>query len=458
MNPENPVPGTEAAVAALLTPPRCPHREFIRGGATWGEVYGMACRLRAAFAGCKGRGVACLATEDRALMAAALLASLAGGPVLLLPFAFSTPALAGMQAATGCTVALTDPHAPWDFPADMEVIRPERGETGPDLDPTLAAPGAELLRLFTGGSTGAPQLWSKTGGNIFGEVLFLADHFSVSPRDRVAATISPLHIYGLLYSVALPLISGATVLQATPSFPEEIIRTIHDQEATLLVSVPAHYRALRGKASLGASLRLAFSSAGMLELDDNIAFCQHNAAGIVEVYGSTETGGIGLRHRSRGEQGFTPYPTIAWKIREQRLQIRSPYLSPELVRDAADFFVTNDRVEPCGPSAFQLRGRADSITKVGGKRVDLEEIRGLIKQQPGVTDCLVLALPATGSREHRIVALVEGGQVDTEAIRRALAARCEPYALPRAFKAIDRLPIKANGKYDRAAVGRMFQP
>jgi acyl-coenzyme A synthetase/AMP-(fatty) acid ligase len=444
----------EPIVAALVNAPRFAAQAFISGGATFGEVYGTASWLRERLAGLGSRGTVCLATDDRALIAAALLASLAGGPVLLLPYSLSIQALNGLQQATGCTAALTD--RPRDFPPNFEVIQPPWGESKAGLSPSISQPEEELLRLYTGGSTGTPQLWSKTGTNLFAEALFLAAHFGVSPRDRIAATISPSHIYGLLYSVLLPLVSGATVLAGTPSFPEEISLTVRDQEATILVSVPAHYRALRGKSSLGASLRLAFSSAGMLDVEDNTEFCRHNQAGIVEVYGSTETGGIGLRNRSQGELGFTPYPTVDWQIREERLSLRSPYLSPGLPRDAEECFRTGDRVEPCGATGFQLKGRADSITKVAGKRVDLEEIRGLIKEQPGVTDCLVLALAETSGREHRIVVLVEGRAVDMEAIQKKLVARFEPYALPRAIKVIDRLPLKNNGKVDRAAILRLF--
>ncbi len=43
----------------------------------------------------------CLAAENKAVVAAALLASLAGGPTLFLPYAFSANALAQMQQATG---------------------------------------------------------------------------------------------------------------------------------------------------------------------------------------------------------------------------------------------------------------------------------------------------------------------------------------------------------------------
>ena len=72
--------------------------------------------------------------------------------------------------------------------------------------------------------------------------------------------------------------------------------------------------------------------------------------------------------------------------------------------------------------------------------------------------CLVLALADGGSREHRIVALIEGEEADAGAIRAALASRLEPYALPRALKTIDRIPVRANGKFDREAIVRLFQP
>lgn len=443
------------AVSSLLEEPLDPGREFGHAGTTVREVYAMAAWLRANLPGGRQRTPVCLAAEDKAVIAAAFLASLAGGPVLLLPFAFSGQALAGLQKTTGVTIAISDVAR--DFPPGIEVIRPKSSSTSPHLSTYTADPQKELLRLYTGGSTGVPQIWSKTGINIFAEALFLARHFNVSAKDRIVATISPYHVYGLLYSVTLPLVSGAAVLPGIPSFPEEIIQTARDCAATILVSVPAHYRVLRGKPLTGSPLRLAFSSAGVLETGDNTEFCRNNRVGIVEVYGSTETGGIALRDRFRGEEQFTPYPTVDWKIDGQQLQVRSPYLSPGLTRDDGGFFTTGDRVEAYGTSGFCLKGRADSITKVGGNRVDLEEISALLKQQPGVADCLVFTLAEGGGRQSRIVALIEGEDVNIEGLKKMLASRLEPYALPRTIKTVGRMPMKENGKYDRDKILRLFE-
>lgn len=442
----------EESIRDLLRGPKFPDKEFVRSGATFGEVYAMAGWLRTTLAAPEYQGAPiCLAAADRGVLAAALLASLAGGPSLLLPYAFSPPSFARMRERTGFTIAVSDLDR--EFPAGTTVLRPRPGNSGG----LGAAPESELLQIFTGGSTGAPQIWSKTGVNMFGEGFALARHFAVSKEDCIVATVPPYHIYGLLFSVILPLVSSATVIAETPVFPGEIAAAAQEHEATVLACIPPHYRAMRQKPIRDASLRIAFSSAGMLDEEDNDAFFRLNKVGIVEIYGSTETGGIAARNRALGETAFTAFPAISWKIKDQRLCVRSPYLSPELSLHSDGFFTTGDRVEPGGPNEFILKGRSDGVTKVGGKRVDLEEVRALIRKAPGVSDCVVMALPESGSRENRIVTLVQGTDTDIDQIRKTLAGSLESYALPRIIKTTTRIPMKENGKYDRDTIIRLFE-
>ncbi len=443
----------QAALEALVRGPKFPEREFVRSGRSFAEVYAMAARFRAMLDSGERATPVCLGGEDKAVMAAALLASLGGGPELLLPYGFSARALARMQQVTGFTTAIADVDR--DFPGDVQVLGPDPEHSADSSILSTPNVQAGLLRIFTGGSTGSPQIWAKTVENIFFEALFLARHFSITGQDCILATISPYHIYGLLFSVVLPLVSGATVIADTPFFPGEIAGAVREQGATILAAVPAHYRALREKKIEGSRLRLAVSSAGMLAETDNQAFFNRNGVGVVEVYGSTETGGIATRNRSLGENYFTAFPTVDWKIIKSCLGVRSPYISPDLALNGDGFFITADRVEACS-SGFLLKGRADSVTKVGGKRVDLEEIRMLIREQEDVVDCVVLSLPEPGGREHLIAALIQGQAVDTDLIKKILADRLEPYALPRVIKTIDRIPLKENGKYDRQAIERLF--
>ena len=433
--------------------PLMPEHEFTLSGCSFDEVYQMAAWLHSAFAGSdSSREVVCLATENKAIICAALLAGLCGAPALLLPHALSGRVLARMQKATGFTTAISERAD--IVPLGTRILWPKTGTAHrlcfhPD-------PDRELLRLFTGGSTGSPKVWSKTSSNLFAEARYLADRFGITDQDLIVATISPCHIYGLLFSVLIPLVSSASVIARTPSFPAEIADAIQINEATILAAVPAHYRALRQQVTSKGSLRFAVSSAGMLDPGDNATFCNQNNTSIVEVYGSTETGGIASRNRMAGETDFTPFSTVDWKISRERLLVRSPYISLQTPRDKNGFFITGDRVEAVPGNSFALKGRMDGITKVAGKRVDLEEIREAIRQYPGVDDCFVLALPDPSGRENQICALVQATVLNKEDLFTSLQTRLESYGLPRVIRRTNTMPLTGAGKYDLAAIRRIL--
>ena len=440
----------DASLARLLQGPQAAEHEFLVHGATLGQVYTLASRLSAIFTRPEYEAVPfCLAAEDKGLIAAALLASLNTGAVLLLPHSFSAGALKQMQELCGFRAAIVDVAR--ELPKGTECITAAGGGELAPLSPTRVSARRELLRLFTGGSTGAPKIWSKTAGNIFGEASFMARRFSIGREDLIAATISPYHIYGLLFSVVVPLVASARVLAETPCFPTEIADLVQQESATVFASVPAHYRALRGRET-SAALRLAISSAGMLEEGDNRDFCARNEAPVVEVYGSTETGGLATRNRKEGEDYFTPLEPVEWLIREERLYLRSPFLSPDVPRSPEGYFLSGDRVKSRGGGSFSLHGRADAVTKVGGERVDLDEVRDVLYRQRGVEECVVVPLVDPGGRQNRIAALVRGERIDLNQVKKGLAASLEPLARPRIIKDVPSIPLTKSGKYDRDAI------
>jgi len=454
----------ELFLTKLLREPLNPEHDFISHGETRADVYARAAQLYASFterAGDNAGHPVCLAAEERSVVAAALLAALASGTVLLLPHSFSKQALLQMQETTGFTAAVVDverelpqgtellscklpcdmPH----FPSDQRVL----------FQGSSINPDTELLRIFTGGSTGTPKIWSKTAGNIFGEALYMASRYQISDRDRIVSTVSPYHIYGLLFSVVIPLVTSAAVLAEAPFFPAEIVACVTEQEATLLVSVPAHYRVVKDR-TVGTSLRLAFSSAGMLPKEDGLAFSAANTIGVVEVYGSTETGGLATRDRSTGQEFFSPLAPVGYQIRDQRLYVQSPFLSPDLALNEDGYFLSGDRVKKEGSAEFSLHGRADAITKVAGIRVDLDEVLDLLQSQPGVKECVVLPLDDTGGRSNRIVALVRGADADINQIKTTMSEVLETAALPKRIMVVSVIPVTPSGKYDREAICRLF--
>ena len=147
------------------------------------------------------------------------------------------------------------------------------------------------------------------------------------------------------------------------------------------------------------SLRLAFSSAAPLDGEDAAFFREQTGLAINEIYGSTETGGMAIRSYGENHGSWEPFACIDWKILSDHLCVRSAFISPDLPRDAEGFFMTADRAAEAGEARFMLRGRADHVVKIAGKRVDLEEIREKIRRIPGVTDAYVTAVPLKRARQ-----------------------------------------------------------
>jgi acyl-coenzyme A synthetase/AMP-(fatty) acid ligase len=451
---------SEAALAAcigrLLAGPRWLQKEFVIGRTTYAALYAMAAHLRANLGRDTDGPPVCLCAQDKAVMAAALLAALVGGPALVVPYAFTPPVLDELRHLTGFRTIVSD--IPRPVPAGVRCIQPAAGaEHWPSTEALVARTSdSQWVRLFTGGSTSAPRMWTKTVRNLLVETVSIVANYDVTPEERVVATVSPNHIYGLLYAVLSPLLASAAVAAQTPSFPAEIETVVRDTDASILISVPAHYRALNGRSFAPRSLRLACSSAGMLAAEDATAFSALTGVGITEIYGSTETGGIAARVRAEGQNDYRPFAGIDVKIEAERLKVRSDYLSPELALDEEGYFMVGDRVQATVGNRFELLGRVDGIVKVGGRRVDLEAVRQTLKRQPGITDALAISLPVGRGRENQVVAVVEGNPaaVNLTSLRLDELETC---ARPRSIKVVEKIPVTAAGKYDRKTIEALFR-
>ena len=437
----------------LVAGPHAPGRDYIVSKTTHAEVYALAACLQQSVFPSKEEETVCLCTTDKAVMAAALLAAVTRPVTLIIPHAFSEPVLARMHAAHPFSKAILGRSDKGDetaeLPAGVEKIRLDRwaAEAAAPFDPARRDPDSIFVKLFTGGSTGAPAIWSKTVRNLFGEALYHARKLAVIPEDRIAATVPPNHIYGLLFSVLMPLAASASVIEDVLTYPREIQQACSRDKASILISIPLHYKMLHTTGLSAEAVRWAMSSAAPLPVSDSQAFYQQTGVGVTEVYGSTETGGIATRCCAASETPFTVFDCIQWQITGDRLAIRSDFTSPELPRTPEGFFITGDRARAAGPHTFELGGRADRIVKIAGKRVDLDEVKAAILHMPQVRDAAVICAPDQTARSGEIQALVETG-AEKDAIRRFLRNRLEAYALPRRIRITDKMPLAPTGKYD----------
>lgn len=106
-------------------------------------------------------------------------------------------------------------------------------------------------------------------------------------------------------------------------------------------------------------------------------------------------------------------------------------------------------------------GRSDSQVKLRGFRIELGEIETLIRRHPAVTDAS--AAVVTDDQDAMLVAYVATRQPAAVAgLDEYLAASLPSYMVPSRIVPVERLPLNANGKVDRARLaegtGPSFRP
>ena len=188
---------------------------------------------------------------------------------------------------------------------------------------------------------------------------------------------------------------------------------------------------------------------------DDLEFHRSTGIAITEIYGSTETGGIAYRRRGVGVSDLQPFSYVDVKIEGERLRVRSDFLSAELQRDHEGYFSTADRVASVQSPGFEILGRTDGIIKVGGKRVDLTQVRQTITALSGVEDAYVFSTPVKSGRENEIIAVLTG-RISVDRLMHELKSILPPYGLPRRVKVVDQLPVSATGKINRDAIMKML--
>jgi 3-hydroxymyristoyl/3-hydroxydecanoyl-(acyl carrier protein) dehydratase len=121
-----------------------------------------------------------------------------------------------------------------------------------------------------------------------------------------------------------------------------------------------------------------------------------------------------------------------------------------------DWARTADRVQLAQGQTFRHLGRADSVVKVGGRRVELGELEARLCAVTGVRAARVVAAETGSLRGTELLAVVEGDAVAVDTLKRALAPHVDPVVMPRRFRIVSELPRNTAGKISKAALLALF--
>lgn len=403
-----------------------------------------------------GRGARlALYFEDAGEFAAALFGAWHAGKTVYLPGDRLPETLARLHEEVDGFVG--------DLPADC---RPASAPSEAEPSSWTLTPLDEArtgLVVFTSGSTGAPCAIDKRLAQLAREVEGLEAAFGAGLGDcQVHGTVSHQHIYGLLFRVLWPLAAGRAIVPSQWLYPEDLVRAV-DAAPALLVSSPAHLKRLPESldwSRAATNLRAVFSSGGPLPADAAERARTVLGRAPIEVYGSTETGGVAWRQRRGDDPPWRPLPGVEVAVAEGRLRLRSPHL-PD-----ADWWTSSDRAEAAA-EGFRLLGRADRIVKIEERRVSLTALEADLAASPWLREARVLVLPG----ERTVLAAIgvpnaageemlagQGRRALAAALRKWLGTRQEGVARPRRWRFLEALPADAQGKASQVRLLALFRP
>ena len=241
------------------------------------------------------------------------------------------------------------------------------------------------ISFASSGSTGTPRLLSHPWEKLTREASFFARQ--IEGRTRVVKTVPSHHIYGLLFTWRLPEIAGLEVAEQGPEAPDW-------KPGDLVVTVPFLLGLwLERRLTIPDDVIFTLSTA---PFPPELAQALLDAGGrYYEIFGSSETSGIGWRTRPT-----RPFELLPWWKAFPGDSERAPFLQ----QDDAVIYDLPDEVEFPEPGFLLPRGRRDGSVQVAGINVFPARVKAVLEENTCVAQAAVR--PTKGGASARLKAFI----------------------------------------------------
>jgi amino acid adenylation domain-containing protein len=429
---------------------------------------------------------------DRSLnMVVGLLGILkAGGAYVPLDPGYPQERLAFMLEDAHVAVLLTQAHLRAALPAnaphtvcldtDWEMIADE-AETNP---PTMVAGGNLAYVIYTSGSTGKPKGVQVLHRAVFNFLSSIRHEFGLDARDGLMA-VTTLSFDVASMELFLPLCLGARVILAGRDVARDgrqLGEKLEETGATVLHLTPVTWRMLVESGWQGAGeLKMLCGGEALTRSLANELLGRSDW--LWNLYGPTETTIWSTMYRVDGEGEVVP---IGRPIANTRVYILDAHLQPtpigvpgelhvggpglargylnrpDLTADkfipdpyggepGARLYKTGDLARYLPDGNIEFLGRMDDQVKLRGFRIELGEIEAVLRQHPGVQECVVIAREDIPGNKQLVAYFVSKltERVGPSELRSYLKEKLPEYMAPAAYVELEAFPLTPNGKVDR---------
>lgn len=366
-----------------------------------------------------------------------------------------------------------------------------------NLAPVNLAPDNLAYVIYTSGSTGEPKGVMIEHRAIVNRLQWMKTHYGIGSHDRILQK-TPATFDVSVWEFFLALISGGVLVVAPPGAhrdPEAIAGLIRDEGISTLHFVPSMLSAfLASPVSSQLAVKRVFCSGEELAAELRDRFHARIDGELHNLYGPTETAVDVSYWPASADDDSMPVP-IGFPVWNTQLYILDANMRPLPASVVGDLYIggiqvargylgradlTRERfiADPFRPAsapyrrlyrtgdvarwradgAVEFLGRSDHQVKIRGLRIELGEIEAVLLASGLAREAAVIAREDNRGDRRIVAYLVPKDGYDEDALRRATARALPDYMVPSSFVTLDRLPVTANGKLDRAALPTPQKP
>ena len=301
--------------------------------------------------------------------------------------------------------------------------------------------------VYTSGSTGTPKPMQVEKERMMASARLTCSFLGLKEGDSALLCMPLQYIAGKMV-VVRSLVAGLNLIPVAPSgHPLKEMKEAPTFAAMIPMQVYNSLQVPEEQALLREIKQLIIGGGA---IDDQLANELKDFPNAVwSTYGMTETlSHIALR-RLNGKDAsdwYTPFYNVSIRLSEEgTLIINAPNV-------CADELITNDIVEINKEEKFRILGRKDNTINSGGVKIQIEQVEATLKEH------LDIPFQITARKDAKfgeIVVLIYNKVKDEALVRQVCEEALPTYWVPKAYIALDELPLTGTGKPDRATARRI---
>jgi acyl-CoA synthetase (AMP-forming)/AMP-acid ligase II len=341
-------------------------------------------------------------------------------------------------------------------------------------------PDDPALLLHTSGTTSRPKQVPLLQRNLTAQAASIATHYALSEHDVSFCAMPLFHVHGLVASTLAQLSVGGAVVIPRRLIPGRFWSQAREHDMTWYSASPTPHQKLMARLDeppptlrFVRSCSSALSPEMMRDVEARLGVPMVEAYGMTEATHQMTSNPLPPAERRAGSVGVSAGAAVRIVDDAGRdvppgepgeVAVTGPGLTPGYLgneqANAESFFDGWFRTGDIGvltDGYLQLKGRRKEMINRGGENISPYEVEAVLLAHPLVADAVAFSVPDTKYGERVAAAVVLGGEVSAEELKRHVRESLAAFKVPDSIYPLREIPRTPTGKVQRSRMAAHLQ-